>query len=779
MAELVVLAPDGSENARHALDSLPDEAWLGRERSNPIVVPDPAASRRHARILRTERGYVLVDEGSDNGTWVRDARVRQHVLEDGDLVRIGATYLRFTSGSPAPPAATRVLEAHPPPVARPRRAPSRPPAAEPRRSGVGLLVALLLGGGAFVLALGAAAWFFFFRGRLPSSPADGPASPPSSTVPAPSPAVGGRLLALRGAAGAFDADAIGLLMPSDVAGPGDVTVRQVDGAPPPPAGLTLVTPVFEVTTARADRPLHVALAGSIASDLAAYVGLHDGVQWSLVPAGSSGDRLGAVVARTGRLALLSGPRLAAPPGDPARLAVLAPRLVGITVRGGAAAALLDLTPASLATEGGDWSRAVAVAALRVEGPKGRPVRLVVGSGLARPDAPGAEDGLPLAFDFARPTTVSALDAASSLPRQTVRFVPVFSDGREGAASEPVVIPIGVAELHVRLRQGWMARLEPAQSDTFDAATGDAPYLLVFDPVRELLAVPDAYGLVGEAAGRRFQALSGAAPPAASWVGVPETSRVARHLAHEWGHVAVHTIRGGVPCPAAASGQRVTWLEDASRAGAWCEGLATFVGQYGTERGVPAEAGAMMGRWLDFAAEPIGADEPGASWPRNRALDPTRVEAVAASTLSRLARRFGVPDVLDALKDAAPRDLVEMLAVLSAALDPDEKAALQQIALEEGLAWRVTGAVTDARAESRAIVGAAVQAEGPGGEPLGPPVTTDAAGRFELPVPPGEVVLRLTRQGCRQDAPWTVTVRTSDAPASAPQDVGSVRFYCEG
>jgi pSer/pThr/pTyr-binding forkhead associated (FHA) protein len=42
---------------------------IGREKSCGFVVPDPMASRQHARIEVGDEKYVLVDQ-STNGTWV-------------------------------------------------------------------------------------------------------------------------------------------------------------------------------------------------------------------------------------------------------------------------------------------------------------------------------------------------------------------------------------------------------------------------------------------------------------------------------------------------------------------------------------------------------------------------------------------------------------------------------------------------------------------------------------------------------------------------------------
>ena len=56
------------------------------------------ASRQHARIVRTESGFVLTDLGSTNGTMVNGEPIQEHVLEHGDRITIGETDLEFRSG---------------------------------------------------------------------------------------------------------------------------------------------------------------------------------------------------------------------------------------------------------------------------------------------------------------------------------------------------------------------------------------------------------------------------------------------------------------------------------------------------------------------------------------------------------------------------------------------------------------------------------------------------------------------------------------------------------
>ncbi|NUO48878.1 MAG: FHA domain-containing protein [Polyangiaceae bacterium] len=62
-----------------------------------IAAPGRLMSRKHARITRTPHGWLVVDEGSKNGTFVRGQRVDKHLLSDGDVVDCGRTLFRFST----------------------------------------------------------------------------------------------------------------------------------------------------------------------------------------------------------------------------------------------------------------------------------------------------------------------------------------------------------------------------------------------------------------------------------------------------------------------------------------------------------------------------------------------------------------------------------------------------------------------------------------------------------------------------------------------------------
>ena len=84
--------PEGGE---HPLDSAP--LTFGRGSQNDVALEgDDFASARHARFEPRRDGVWVEDVGSTNGTYVNGIRLRgPRKLAAGDLIRIGATDLRF------------------------------------------------------------------------------------------------------------------------------------------------------------------------------------------------------------------------------------------------------------------------------------------------------------------------------------------------------------------------------------------------------------------------------------------------------------------------------------------------------------------------------------------------------------------------------------------------------------------------------------------------------------------------------------------------------------
>ena len=93
-------------NGTHFLNehTLSDITSIGRLRKNTIQLESSEISRVHAIITRTESGFVIVDRGSMNGTFVNDRKLvasEPAPLGDGDRIRLETFELRVSLSSEA------------------------------------------------------------------------------------------------------------------------------------------------------------------------------------------------------------------------------------------------------------------------------------------------------------------------------------------------------------------------------------------------------------------------------------------------------------------------------------------------------------------------------------------------------------------------------------------------------------------------------------------------------------------------------------------------------
>ncbi len=94
-AGLVVLYADAFETLPPVFFLPHDVGIIGRAAPAHVVIPHPTISRMHARIARTDDGFVLRDLGGRNGVMVCGRRVVETFLSDGDEIRIGDVLLKF------------------------------------------------------------------------------------------------------------------------------------------------------------------------------------------------------------------------------------------------------------------------------------------------------------------------------------------------------------------------------------------------------------------------------------------------------------------------------------------------------------------------------------------------------------------------------------------------------------------------------------------------------------------------------------------------------------
>lgn len=92
--ESFVLKPSGSKFC-----------WIGRSQSkkftkNGISLPhDAEVSTSHGKFLPSKGGFVYIDDGSTNGSWINGAFIERHAeypLENGMEIVVGATSMKIT-----------------------------------------------------------------------------------------------------------------------------------------------------------------------------------------------------------------------------------------------------------------------------------------------------------------------------------------------------------------------------------------------------------------------------------------------------------------------------------------------------------------------------------------------------------------------------------------------------------------------------------------------------------------------------------------------------------
>lgn len=94
-----------------------DSYSIGRGDQNDIVLNDDLASREHALIEQVTvpgKGggmrYIIRDLGSTNGTFINHKQIGEQALNDGDVIRVGQTFLRFALHEKGAPGETKVIK---------------------------------------------------------------------------------------------------------------------------------------------------------------------------------------------------------------------------------------------------------------------------------------------------------------------------------------------------------------------------------------------------------------------------------------------------------------------------------------------------------------------------------------------------------------------------------------------------------------------------------------------------------------------------------------------
>ena len=68
---------------------------IGRTPGVDLLLSDQSVSRRHVELVQSDKGVLMRDLGSGNGTKVNGSKVGEKMLEHGDEISIGKTKIRF------------------------------------------------------------------------------------------------------------------------------------------------------------------------------------------------------------------------------------------------------------------------------------------------------------------------------------------------------------------------------------------------------------------------------------------------------------------------------------------------------------------------------------------------------------------------------------------------------------------------------------------------------------------------------------------------------------
>ena len=92
MAKISVMFGSNVES-EHTL--VKDEIKIGRAMDCEIVVDNLGVSRHHCTIVKEGDGWVVVDGGSNNGTFVGGQKIKRHTLKHADRIVLGKHSLLF------------------------------------------------------------------------------------------------------------------------------------------------------------------------------------------------------------------------------------------------------------------------------------------------------------------------------------------------------------------------------------------------------------------------------------------------------------------------------------------------------------------------------------------------------------------------------------------------------------------------------------------------------------------------------------------------------------
>ncbi|MCA9625784.1 MAG: sigma-54-dependent Fis family transcriptional regulator, partial [Myxococcales bacterium] len=107
-AGLVLLYAPGYRKLPPAYPIAKHEIVLGREPPADVLIPQPAVSRSHAKIIQDHHGFTIRDLGARNGSLVNGVFIEHCRLKEGDDIRVGDAFFKFVEQDAQSYAAYRI-----------------------------------------------------------------------------------------------------------------------------------------------------------------------------------------------------------------------------------------------------------------------------------------------------------------------------------------------------------------------------------------------------------------------------------------------------------------------------------------------------------------------------------------------------------------------------------------------------------------------------------------------------------------------------------------------
>jgi pSer/pThr/pTyr-binding forkhead associated (FHA) protein len=94
---MILIARGANKGSRFLITS--EGVVIGRSSDCSVFLDDVTVSRKHAKISKQGKRFVLKDEGSLNGTYINNISITEHELVSGDEFQVGKFHMLFVGSN--------------------------------------------------------------------------------------------------------------------------------------------------------------------------------------------------------------------------------------------------------------------------------------------------------------------------------------------------------------------------------------------------------------------------------------------------------------------------------------------------------------------------------------------------------------------------------------------------------------------------------------------------------------------------------------------------------